>query len=93
VSVSDLYVSNVTLFDGRRVRAKQGVLVHGDRIGWVGAHARAPRLARTADRIDGSGRTLTPGLVDCHVHLSFDGSPDFADEASRLTPAPRSRRP
>jgi imidazolonepropionase-like amidohydrolase len=30
---------------------------------------------------------LTPGLIDCHVHLSFDGGADFAAEAAGLTPA------
>ena len=79
------YIANVTLFDGARVRAKQGVLVDGDRIAWVGAHARASRDAKAADDdVDGTGRTLTPGLIDCHVHLCFDGGPDFAAEGREL---------
>ncbi len=81
------YVSNVTLFDGRTVKTKHGVHVERGAIGWVGPHARAPRIARAASEIDGSGRTLTPGLIDCHVHLSFDGTGDFAGEAAGLTPA------
>jgi imidazolonepropionase-like amidohydrolase len=79
------YVSDVTLFDGRSVRRKAGVLVDEGRIGWVGAHARAPRAARDADEIDGHGKTLTPGLIDCHVHLCFDGGSDFAGEAREMT--------
>src|SRR5439155_1168047 len=71
------YVSNVRLFDGERVRERAGVLASDGRIEWVGAHARAPRAAARATGIHGSGRTLTPGLIDCHVHLCFDGSPDF----------------
>jgi imidazolonepropionase-like amidohydrolase len=81
------YVSNVTVFDGRTVKTKQGVHVEGRTIGWVGPHARAPRIARAASEIDGSGRTLTPGLIDCHVHLAFDGLGDFAGEAVGLTEA------
>jgi hypothetical protein len=42
------YVANVTLFDGRTLKAKQGVLVEGDSVAWVGAHARAPRAASAA---------------------------------------------
>lgn len=75
------YVANVTLFDGRTRRSRTGVLVEGGRIAWVGAHARAPRSAASARGVDGRGRTLTPGLIDCHVHLCFDGSADFAAEA------------
>lgn len=78
------YIADVTLFDGRRVRRRQGVLVDGDRIGWVGPHARSPREAAKARALDAAGRTLTPGLIDCHVHLSFDGSNDFAGEAAAM---------
>jgi imidazolonepropionase-like amidohydrolase len=81
------YLSNVTLFDGRTVKTKQGVHVERGEIAWVGAHARAPRIARAASEIDGTGRTLTPGLIDCHVHLAFDGAGDFAGEAVDLTTA------
>ena len=79
------YVSNVTLFDGRTVKQRAGVLVDEGRVAWVGAHARAPRSVRDADEIDGRGRTLTPGLIDCHVHLCFDGGADFAGESREMT--------
>jgi imidazolonepropionase-like amidohydrolase len=81
------YVSNATLFDGRSVRHKAGVLVSDGIIAWTGPHARAPREARAAAEVEGTGKTLTPGLVDCHVHLSFDGTADFAGEAAELTEA------
>jgi imidazolonepropionase-like amidohydrolase len=79
------YLSKATVFDGRSVTAEAGVLVSDGRIAWKGPHARAPREARAATEIDGSGKTLTPGLIDCHVHLCFDGSADFAGEAVGLT--------
>lgn len=79
------YVSNITLFDGRSVKQKAGVLVADGRIAWVGAHGRAPRMARDGDEIEGRGKTLTPGLIDCHVHLCFEGGADFAAEARALT--------
>ena len=82
-----VYVSDVTLFDGRTVTAKRGVLVDDGRIEWVGAHARAPRAARAAHEEPGSGKTLSPGLIDVHVHLQFDGEADFAAEGRALTPA------
>ena len=80
------YFSDVTLFDGRTVKTKQGVLVSDGAVEWVGAHARAPRTARAAREEPGAGRTLTPGLIDVHVHLQFDGEADFAAEGRELTP-------
>ena len=81
------YVGGVTLFDGHIIRKKAGVLVSDGRIAWTGAHARAPREAREAEGIDGSGKTVSPGLIDCHVHLCFDGSADFAGEGAELNEA------
>lgn len=76
------YFADVTLFDGRSVRRRQGVLASNGRITWVGSHTRAPREARTAVPVETSGGTLTPGLIDCHVHLCFDGGADFVAEAA-----------
>ena len=53
----------------------------------MGAHARAPKDARQARDVDGAGRTLLPGLIDTHVHLQFDGGPDFEKESTELTTA------
>jgi imidazolonepropionase-like amidohydrolase len=79
------YVANVTLFDGRSTKRRAGVLVTDGHVEWVGSHARAPRRATAADEIDGTGKTLTPGLIDCHVHLCFDGGADFAAESHEMT--------
>ncbi len=79
------YLADVTLFDGHTRRSRQGVLVEDGRVAWVGAHARAPRSARAAAALGGTGRTVTPGLIDTHVHLCFDGSADFAGEAREMT--------
>jgi imidazolonepropionase-like amidohydrolase len=81
-----VYVADVTMFDGRTVKTKQGVLVAGGTIEWVGAHARAPRAARAAHEEPGAGATIGPGLIDVHVHLQFDGAADFAAEGRALTP-------
>jgi imidazolonepropionase-like amidohydrolase len=79
------YFSNIALFDGRALKTKQGVLTADGTIAWVGPHARAPKIASAAHEVEGAGRTLTPGLIDCHVHLCFDGDADFAGEARELT--------
>jgi imidazolonepropionase-like amidohydrolase len=79
------YISDATVFDGRTLKTRQGVFVSGGEIAWTGAHARAPRVAQAAHQVDGAGRTVTPGLIDCHVHLCFDGTADFAGEAREMT--------
>ena len=79
--MTSTYVADVTLFDGRRARERGGVLFEDGVIRWVGAHARAPREAKAARGIEGRGRALAPGLIDCHVHLCFDGEANFVAEA------------
>lgn len=81
----DLYLEDVTLFDGRTRRARQGVLVRDGAVAWAGPHVRAPREARQAAAAGIRGAAVTPGLVDCHVHLCFDGSADFAAEARAMS--------
>ena len=82
-----IYVADVTLFDGRAVKRRQGVLFGSEGIAWVGPHARSPREARSAREVEGAGRTLLPGLIDTHVHLQFDGGSDFEKESKELTTA------
>jgi imidazolonepropionase-like amidohydrolase len=79
------YFANAKVFDGRRLLTKAGVLTTNGSIAWIGSHARAPREARAAHEVDAAGRTVTPGLIDAHVHLCFDGSADFAAEARETT--------
>jgi len=65
---------NAIVIDGSGAAPTPGaVLIEGDRITAVGdeAGARARHLP-SARRIELAGRTLMPGLIDAHVHLSFD---------------------
>lgn len=48
------------------VRDGQAVLVKAGRIAEVGSGIAAPAEARTVDL---GGRTLMPGLIDCHTHV------------------------
>jgi len=40
---------------------------------WVGREQDLPEAWRREPAIDGGGRLVVPGLVDCHTHLAFGG--------------------
>lgn len=78
MSTTSFMVRNVTLLDGtgRAPVADQSVVVEGRRIAWVGPTDQAPAVADHAV-VDGTGHTLLPGLINCHVHLCNDGAADL----------------
>jgi imidazolonepropionase-like amidohydrolase len=74
-------VTGGTVIDGTGGPTIEGavVVVNGDRLSCVGTAAQCP-VPAGAHRVDVTGRFLTPGLVDAHVHFSqtgwVDGRPD-----------------
>ncbi|MEV4316087.1 amidohydrolase family protein [Actinocrispum sp. NPDC049592] len=58
------------LFDGTTHRSDAVVVLDGTKIASIGT------VPAGADVIDLPGTTLLPGLIDTHVHLAFDASPD-----------------
>ena len=65
-------ITNVNVWDGTSAALANGqsVLVEGNLIKQVGSDIRAPAGATV---IDGGGRTLMPGLIEAHAHLSLHG--------------------
>jgi imidazolonepropionase-like amidohydrolase len=63
-------ITNVNLWDGTSDAAQPGmsVLVENNLVTRVASSINAPRGATV---IDGGGRTLIPGLIDMHSHLSI----------------------
>ena len=59
----------------------QSVLVEDGRIAAIGPDGVGEDIVpdRLLD-IDGAGRTLLPGLINCHVHLCNDGPPDLVQQ-------------
>jgi imidazolonepropionase-like amidohydrolase len=58
-------IRNVRLFDGERVIPTTSVLVEHGRIARVAVSLAAPTGVTV---VDGTGRTLLPGLIDSHTH-------------------------
>ena len=52
-------------------RADQIILIEGGKIKSVGPAAQV-QIPAGAQVVDLSGRTVLPGLIDCHTHLTFD---------------------
>ncbi|TDE33693.1 amidohydrolase [Nonomuraea mesophila] len=62
-------IRDVRVFDGERTIATADVVIEDSTIALVGAGGDRP-----ADvEVEGTGRTLLPGLIDAHTHV-FDGS-------------------
>lgn len=68
---SEILFTNVRVFDGQAstLTGPTNVLIRGNRIAAIGLSAAAGPGARS---IDGTGRTLMPGLIDNHVHMTFN---------------------
>jgi cytosine/adenosine deaminase-related metal-dependent hydrolase len=58
------------------------LVIDDDRIAAVGAGPAPEELARDAERIDGTGRLATPGLVNCHHHLYQWATRGLAQQAT-----------
>jgi len=73
------------LFDAQtgKLLEKQTLVIEGQRVKAVEAGFRAAAAGETV--IDLSGKTVLPGLIDLHVHLTQEQSPDRT-ERFRLDP-------
>jgi imidazolonepropionase-like amidohydrolase len=69
-----LLVRNVRLIDGLADAARDGVdiVVDGARIAAIQPHDPARLVPDPVTVVEGSGRTLLPGLIDAHAHYTFD---------------------
>lgn len=80
---SHLVLAGCQLIDGVSDEpfANHYVEVKDGKVVGAGPVAKAPR-GKGIHQIDGQGRTLMPGLIDCHVHLVYAGSKNM-EEAIR----------
>lgn len=86
-----LLINNVRVWDGTgaSTQPSQAVEVRDGRIAWVGPASDWPGRRSAVQVIDGRARTLLPGLIDCHVHYTSPGGPEwierFTDPPAEVT--------
>src|SRR5687768_775465 len=76
-----LVFRNVDVFDGSRMLRKTTVLVSGGMVRAVGPEAAVPPAAEV---VDGTGKSLLPGLFDAHTHLGAVYGEQFLRDALRF---------
>jgi imidazolonepropionase-like amidohydrolase len=71
-----LAIRRVLVIDGTGSRREHvTVVLQGSRITTIGPDTRV-KIPKGTRVIEGNGKTLLPGLIDCHVHYCLDASPD-----------------
>ncbi|WP_261625095.1 metal-dependent hydrolase family protein, partial [Nesterenkonia marinintestina] len=71
--MNDLLIRNCKIFDGEAFLPGRDVRVEGGLIASVTSTVEAGDRGDTKENaatVDGSGMTLTPGIIDCHVHMT-----------------------
>jgi len=86
--MQQLLIDDVRIWDGTDggTQARQAVEVRDGRIAWVGPSADWPGRRGSVSVVDGRARTLIPGLIDCHVHYTSPGGPDWIERFTDPTP-------
>ena len=77
--VSKVLITNANIFDGKSdmLTEPMSVLVEGNKISRIANSIPAPSDATV---IDGGGKVLMPGLMDMHVHLTWNmGMGEYMD--------------
>ncbi len=64
-----LFFQGVNVFDGIKKIESTNVFVADGKIAAIGADLQPTVDCKT---IDGAGKTLLPGMIDCHTHVWFD---------------------
>ncbi len=79
-----LVIHNSFLFDSISGRMKENttVVIKENRIVWVGEEATFEKEENDMI-IDATGKTILPGMVETHVHLTATGNPQFEREYLR----------
>lgn len=63
-----------TMAGGYGLIPRGAVAIEGAHILWAGAMSNLPSGLATLPHHDAEGRLVTPGLIDCHTHITYAGS-------------------
>ena len=83
-----IVLKNVHVIDGisSNIKENSSVLIKGNKIIYVGNYHSdllkehdLLKEDKNVEIINGNGMYLLPGLIDTHVHLGLDGTPDYLD--------------
>jgi imidazolonepropionase-like amidohydrolase len=87
-SPSAILFEDVRVFDGEspRLSGPMNVLVVGNTIRTISTGPIAEPAGARVVRVAGAGRTLMPGLIDVHVHLTFGALTQAQMATPGLTP-------
>jgi imidazolonepropionase-like amidohydrolase len=71
------------LWNGTSTVSDAAIVIEDGDIAWVGKRSRIPKTPKgqRSMSVDAGGKFALPGFINCHAHLTFDGSADFDAEA------------
>ena len=82
----NLLLSDAKIIDGTgRVHDRGSVWIEGAVIRRVEAGAPPDAVPPAVTRVNAAGKTVLPGLIDCHVHVCLDGGPSPAHQLASET--------
>jgi imidazolonepropionase-like amidohydrolase len=80
---SDVLIRNATVLTAARGTLENtDILIQNGRIARIGKNLSAPANAQV---IDGSGKFVSPGIIDCHSHSMLDAINEFSFSVTSMT--------
>jgi len=78
-----ILLRNARIFDGKKMlEGSLSVLIEGDKITQVAPDSHFSNYS--GEQLDITGKTLMPGLIDCHVHLCYTASGDPSADGKKM---------